>query len=310
MRKTELQIMESMKKDLLTIKLKLDNPTSTQPLENYADKVKTNRNETQTKCTTDIRSGTRQNRDPRNILLIKTNQKFRDSIEIKRAFASNYPNKKLLYAFITARDSIHLEFTTPEEADCVLEGWWAEFFGGDSSARTASDRNEQHSAVIRGVRLEVSDSELTSALTENFPGVRIRCFVKSDEKTLQTVKLTFPSKAQFDKARTDGIFIDHLYYQPVEFIHQGIRIFRCYRCQKFGHVSSNCHSKVSCKHCSGEHSIDNCSGNQPARCTNCSGSHEADSLDCPFYIKQVQRVHEARGLQAPTLRNPVSKNDG
>ena len=56
MQKTELQIMESMKKDLLTIKLKLDNPTSTQPLENYADKVKTNRNETQTKCTTDIRS--------------------------------------------------------------------------------------------------------------------------------------------------------------------------------------------------------------------------------------------------------------
>ena len=83
MRKTELQSMESMKKDLLTIKLKLDNPTSTQPLENYADKVNTNRNETQTKCTADIRSGTRQNRDPRNILLIKTNQKFRDSIEIK-----------------------------------------------------------------------------------------------------------------------------------------------------------------------------------------------------------------------------------
>ena len=88
MQKTELQIMESLKKDLLTIKLKLDNPTSTQPLENYADKVKTKRNETQAKCTTDIRSGTRQNRDPRNILLIKTNQKFRDSIEIKRAFAS------------------------------------------------------------------------------------------------------------------------------------------------------------------------------------------------------------------------------
>ena len=118
--------MEFMKKDLLTIKLKLDNPT-TQPLENYADKVKPNRNETQTKCTTDIRSGTRQNRDPRNILLIKTNQKFRDSIEIKRAFASYYPNKKLRYAFITARGSIDLEFTTPEEADCVLQVWRAEF---------------------------------------------------------------------------------------------------------------------------------------------------------------------------------------
>ena len=196
-RKTEIQIMESMKKDLLTIKLKLDNPTSTQPLENYADKVKTNRNETQTKRTTDIRSGTRQNRDPRNILLIKTNQKFRGSIEIKKAFASTYPNKKLLYAFITARGSIHLEFTIPEEADCNLQGWTDEFFSGDSSARRTSDRNEQHSAVIRGVPLEVSDSDLTSALTDNFPGVRIRRFVKSDERSLQTVKLTILSKAQF-----------------------------------------------------------------------------------------------------------------
>ena len=133
-RKTKIQSMESKKKDLLTIKLKLDNPTSTQPLENYADKVKTNRNETQTKCTTrstiktkcttrsTIKSGTRQNRDPHNILLIKTNQKFRDSLEIKKAFASIDPNKKLLYAFITARGSIHLEFTTPEEADCVWQG--------------------------------------------------------------------------------------------------------------------------------------------------------------------------------------------
>ena len=100
--------------------------------------------------------------------------------------------------------------------------------------------------MIRGVPLEVSDSDLTSALTENFPGVRIRRFVKSDGKTLQTVKLTFPSKAQFDKATTDGIFIDHLYYQPVEFIQQGIRIIRWYQCQKFGHVCSNGHSKVSC----------------------------------------------------------------
>ena len=76
--------MESMKKEPLTIKLKLENPASTQPLENYADKSKINRNEPPTKSTTDTRSGTRQNRDPRYILLlIKTNQKFRDSIESK-----------------------------------------------------------------------------------------------------------------------------------------------------------------------------------------------------------------------------------
>ena len=160
-----------------------------------------------------------------------------------------YPNKKLLYAFITARDSIHLEFTTPEEADCVLQGWRTEFFGGDSQVRRASDRNEQHSAVIRGVQLEVSDSDMTSALTDNFPDVRIRRFEKSDKQSLQTVELTYPSKTQIDKATIDAIFIDHLYYQPVELIQQEIRIIRCYRCQKFGTSVSiairKCHANIA-----------------------------------------------------------------
>ena len=55
---------------------------------------------------------------------------------------------------------------------------------------------------------------MTSALTDDIPNVRIRRFVKSDGKSLQTVKLTFPSKDQFDKATIDGIFSDHWFYQP------------------------------------------------------------------------------------------------
>ena len=42
--KREIQIMEAMNEDLLTIKLKQDKPTTTQPLENYAEKAKTNLN--------------------------------------------------------------------------------------------------------------------------------------------------------------------------------------------------------------------------------------------------------------------------
>ena len=110
--------------------------------------------------------------------------------------------------------------------------------------------------------------------------------------------------------RQRTVFIDHLYYQPVEFIQQGIQIVRCYRCQKFRHIASNCHSKVSCKHCPGEHSVDNCKSSQPVGCANCSENHEMVSLDCPFYITQVQIVYVARGVQAPSSRSPVSKNDG
>ena len=94
--------MKSIKKDLLTIKLKLDNPTSTQPRENYADKVKTNRNETQTKCTIDIRSGTRQNRDPCNTLLIK---QIRNSEIVSKS-------KKRLLPFIQTKNTIRFYCST------------------------------------------------------------------------------------------------------------------------------------------------------------------------------------------------------
>ena len=110
-----------MKKDKLKIKLKVDSPSSTQLLENYADKVKTNQNETQTENTTDARV-----EQDKTVILgtycssRQIRKKFRDSIEIKRALASKYPYKKLLYALFTAHASIHLELTTPEQADCFV----------------------------------------------------------------------------------------------------------------------------------------------------------------------------------------------
>ena len=55
------------------------------------------------KCVTDIRTGTRQLRHPRNILLMKTNRTFTHNIVIKRTLASIYPNKRLVYSFNTAR---------------------------------------------------------------------------------------------------------------------------------------------------------------------------------------------------------------
>ena len=47
----------------------------------------------------------------------------------KECLLPYYPNRKLLYAFNTARGSKHLEFPTTEEADCGLEVRKAEFLG-------------------------------------------------------------------------------------------------------------------------------------------------------------------------------------
>ena len=183
-----------------------------------------------------------------------------------------------------------------EEAEIVLKTLNPEFSEGDSVARKANDKTNEHSALNRGVPLEFDNNEIQQHLDNNFPGIKARRFVKAD-KQLYKVKLSFPSKLPYLKAMSDGIILDALFYHPVEFVQQSIRIIRCYQCQKFGHMSSNCHSKESCKHCADKHGVARCTNeDKPAKCNNCKGNHEADDANCPAYIKQIRTVHDARGI--------------
>ena len=233
-------------------------------------------------------------------MIITGKQKFRDSIEIKTTFAKFSPLKKLVYAFTTARSNTHLEFLTLEEADNVLKSWNPEFFGRESVARKTNDKRNEHSGLIREVPLELGNNEIEQHLDNKFPGVKARRFVKADKTALQTVNLSFPSKLLYEKATSDSIFLDVLFCQPVEFVQQGIRISRCYKCQKFGHMSSNCHSRESCKHCAEEYSVAKCTNkDKPEKCSNCKENHEADDTNCPTHIKQIRTVHEARGIPIP-----------
>ena len=193
-----------------------------------------------------------------------------------------------------------MEFLTVEEADNVLKSWNPDFFGRDSVARKANDKTNEHSALIGGVRLELDNKKIEQHLDNKFPGEKARRFVKADKAALQTVKLSFPTKLLYDKATSDCIFLDALFYQPVEFVQQSIRIIRCYKCQKFSHISSNYHSRESCKHCAEEHSVAKCTNkDKPAKCSNCKGNHEADDTNFLTYIKQIRTVHEARGIPIP-----------
>lgn len=56
---------------------------------------------------------------------------------------------------------------------------------------------------------------------------------------------------------------------------------RCYKCNKYGHVASNCREIETCHNCgkarAGHEEGESCS----PRCINCNGSHSARSRDCP-----------------------------
>lgn len=83
------------------------------------------------------------------------------------------------------------------------------------------------------------------------------------------------------------ICIDFERYRVVEHI----AITRCFKCQVYGHYSSQCTGETHCTKCAEAHDVKDCKSDATL-CSNCyfdnqdgDSAHRADSPDCPVYQK-------------------------
>ena len=89
------------------------------------------------------------------------------------------------------------------------------------------------------------------------------------------------------------------------------RTVRCFRCQKFGHVSKYCKGQIRCPICAGNHEYANCSQlshpaeNRSKNCVNCGEAHSAAFRECPAlktarqitYIKTAEKISYAQAAR-------------
>lgn len=92
---------------------------------------------------------------------------------------------------------------------------------------------------------------------------------------------------------------------------------QCYRCQRIGHTSGNCHHVTRCVRCGGDHAVTSCprTREEEPTCSNCKGTHAACYRGCP-YLKQAKptpapkqsqetEVPYQRSTQRPRLEMPA-----
>ena len=197
-----------------------------------------------------------------------------------------------------------------EEADEVFNNWQPHFLGQNSVIRKASTQEKINKAVIiRHVPTDKTETQIETDLASNFK-VKASRFVKKDGTVLGTVKLIFETSQDQEKVTTDGIFLDNIFYRAQPFVQQGIKIVRCFKCQKFGHVSANCKSETSCGYCSGRHTFKECPNkDENPQCANCKSNHSTDSLQCTIYLKQAIAVYNSRGMPLPlALKKQIADN--
>ena len=86
-----------------------------------------------------------------------------------------------------------------------------------------------------------------------------------------------------------------------------VRVVRCYKCNRFGHVQKECKDGETCTSCAGPHSSKDCK-ETVVKCSNCNwvndkrkqrrqepidSKHRADDPTCPQYIR-IRRIVESQ----------------
>src|SRR5579863_7633401 len=146
--------------------------------------------------------------------------------------------------------------------------------------------------VLHGVPTDFSAQQIVTETSSDVPIIQARRFFKrninSSPTPTETVLLTFIGTKKPNHVTIDLQRFRISEYKP--------RPTRCFKCQRFGHISTSCRGSSRCLQCG---SSDHQQCNEQPRCPNCKGPHKASDRTCKVYTAeksllqkaQVQHVH-------------------
>jgi hypothetical protein len=125
--------------------------------------------------------------------------------------------------------------------------------------------------IAKNLKSDTVTKDLKTASPECTRAIRIG--------SSSTFKMYFPTESALSSAIRHGIRIEYDCFRIEKFL---FIPKRCYNCQHYGHVASECKNAVKCARCSGGHTSSReqpCSA--PMKCANCgSKRHPSYSIKC------------------------------
>ena len=184
-----------------------------------------------------------------------------------------------------------VEVTTDQAAKVLLE---TKSMANQPVDVTPHRSHNTSRGVIVSKFLEgASDDDLLDDL-KNQGVTRVRRILRNRRHPTNAIVLTFDTPTPKDKVLLLHLALDvNPYIAPP---------MRCFKCQKFGHVSSKCKKKdATCSKCSGEHPEADCQSTT-LKCANCKENHSAYDKTCPKYI-EIKNVLEISAKRCISIRD-------
>lgn len=228
-----------------------------------------------------------------------------DSARILKEVGVYSPHIPGKYAYRLVRGGIAIHLHNIEDKLTVLKSFTAEAFVGariyDLSAKTST-------LFIKGVSTAVSTECLTDELTkQRIEVTEVKRLRQSKTgRPLPVVRLVCSAEAASKLLRWQHIRINGA---QCTIERRRVEVYRCYNCQRFGHLARTCSQPSRCLNCSGNHSpTAHCT--LPSRCANCLGTHRSSSLLCPLHKQRYEDItsqHQKSEYLEDTARSYHSK---
>lgn len=149
----------------------------------------------------------------------------------------------------------------------------------------------KYQGVIGPIEIDVLAEEISDELNHDQSFVSVRRmtkYVNGERLATKTFILTYSGELPTE------CFLGAFRYK----ITPTYNPTRCYKCQRYGHGADNCHSKLRCAKCAGEHKYEDCVSNETQHCKQCKKTHSLAYKGCQTYYiaKEVQVYKTANKL--------------
>lgn len=165
---------------------------------------------------------------------------------------------------------------------------------------TLYNRKPWVKGVITGIPTDVSTDTIKSCIDGGkVIGVKRLQYVKNKER-IDSMSVML----QFDQERMpDRVKLGYISYPVRPYVPPPLR---CFKCQKYGHVSAVCRGKLRCARCGGNHEYGKCDEGAKVKCCNCGGEHSAGFGGCSAH-KHAVKVQNVRINEGMTYAEAIQK---
>lgn len=156
--------------------------------------------------------------------------------------------------------------------------------------------------VIKGISSDYTPTEVEADLKRmGLDIIKVNNMYKAKNVPSNMFLVNFPKTTQLNTVLKSNKY-QYICYQKVQWCKYKTPInksVQCYRCQGFGHSSSNCNYKSRCVKCTAIHEPGKCpkTETEKPKCANCEGEHPANYRQCPNYISYVSKLEINRSKQ-------------